>query len=63
MLGVAHEVRELGGHSAYFTGEILQRTGGYVPVFAYFSDMYLLSLLALQLLVPRLGGAMPAAAA
>lgn len=54
----------LGGFVAYFTGgfvngftgEILQRTGSYVPVFAYFSGMYLLSLLALQLLVPRLGG-------
>ncbi|QYM77796.1 MFS transporter [Horticoccus luteus] len=53
----------LGGFTAYFTGgfvngftgEILQRTGSYVPVFAYFSGMYLLSLFALQLLVPRLG--------
>jgi len=52
-----------GGFVAYFTGgfvngitgEILQKTGSYVPVFAYFSGMYLLSLLAIQLLVPRLG--------
>lgn len=52
----------LGGFVAYFTGgfvngitgEILQKTGSYVSVFAYFSGMYLLSLLALQLLVPRL---------
>lgn len=52
----------LGGFVAYFTGgfvngftgEILQKTGSYVTVFAYFSGMYLLSLLALQLLVPRL---------
>jgi nitrate/nitrite transporter NarK len=71
LLGVAHEVRELGGHSAYFTGgfvngftgEILQRTGSYVPVFAYFSGMYLLSLLALQILVLRLGVPLPASAA
>ena len=52
----------LGGFVAYFTGGfvngftgmILQKTGSYVTVFAYFSGMYLLSLLALQLLVPRL---------
>jgi ACS family hexuronate transporter-like MFS transporter len=52
----------LGGFVAYFTGgfvngitgEILQKTGSYVTVFAYFSGMYLLSLLAIQLLVPRL---------
>jgi len=55
----------LGGFVAYFTGGfvngltglILQRTGSYVPVFAYFSGMYLLSLLAIQLLVPRIGPA------
>jgi ACS family hexuronate transporter-like MFS transporter len=52
----------LGGFVAYFTGGfvngftgmILQKTGSYVSVFAYFSGMYLLSLLAIQLLVPRL---------
>ncbi|MCX6953600.1 MAG: MFS transporter, partial [Verrucomicrobia bacterium] len=52
----------LGGFVAYFTGgfvngftgEILQKTGSYVTVFGYFSGMYLLSLLAIQLLVPRL---------
>jgi ACS family hexuronate transporter-like MFS transporter len=54
----------LGGFVAYFTGGfvngftglILQRTGSYVAVFAYFSGMYLLSLLLLHLLVPRIGG-------
>jgi len=53
----------IGGFMAYFTGgfvngitgEILQRTGSYVPVFAYFSGMYLLSLLIIQVLVPQLG--------
>lgn len=53
----------LGGFVSYFTGGfvsglvgyILQKTdGGYVWVFAYFSMMYLFSLLALQLLVPRI---------
>lgn len=52
----------LGGFVAYFTGGfvngltgmMLQRTGSYVPVFAYFSGMYLLSLLALQVLVPTI---------
>ena len=53
----------LGGFMAYFTGGfvngftglILERTGSYVPVFAYFSGMYLLSLLLVHLLVPRIG--------
>jgi ACS family hexuronate transporter-like MFS transporter len=53
----------LGGFMAYFTGglvneltgQILHRTGSYVPVFAYFSGMYLLSLLLIHLLVPRIG--------
>jgi hypothetical protein len=52
----------LGGFVAYFTGGfvngftgmILQKTGSYITVFAYFSGMYLVSLLAIQLLVPRL---------
>jgi ACS family hexuronate transporter-like MFS transporter len=55
----------LGGFVAYFTGgfvneftgQILQKTGSYVPVFAYFSGMYLLSLLLIHLLVPRIGQA------
>jgi ACS family hexuronate transporter-like MFS transporter len=53
----------LGGFLTYFTGgfvnaiwgHILQRTGSYVWVFAYFSGMYVLSLVAIQLLVPRIG--------
>jgi ACS family hexuronate transporter-like MFS transporter len=53
----------LGGFLTYFTGgfvnaiwgHILQRTGSYVWVFAYFSGMYVLSLIAIQLLVPRIG--------
>jgi len=52
----------LGGFVAYFTGgfvngltgHILQKTGSYVLVFAYFSGMYLLSLAAIQLLVPKI---------
>jgi len=57
----------LGGFMAYFTGgfvneitgQILQRTGSYTTVFAYFSLMYLLSLLLVHLLVPRIGRADP----
>lgn len=53
----------LGGFVAYFTGGfvngftglILERTGSYVWVFAYFSLMYLLSLGLIQLLVPKIG--------
>ncbi len=52
----------LGGFVSYFTGgfvngltgHILQKTGSYVWVFAYFSGMYLLSLAAIQVLVPRI---------
>jgi ACS family hexuronate transporter-like MFS transporter len=43
-----------GGFVNGITGEILQRTGSYIPVFAYISSMYLISLLAIQLLVPRI---------
>jgi MFS transporter, ACS family, hexuronate transporter len=52
----------LGGFFCFFTGGfvngltglILQKTGSYVYVFAYFSGTYLLSLLLIQLLVPNL---------
>lgn len=52
----------LGGFVCYFTGgfvngitgNILQKTGSYVWVFAYFSGMYVLSLIAIQLLVPKI---------
>jgi len=52
----------LGGFVAYFTGgfvngitgHILQKTGSYVLVFAYFSGMYVLSLILIQLLVPKI---------
>jgi ACS family hexuronate transporter-like MFS transporter len=53
----------LGGFVGYFsggfvnkiTGNILQQTGSYVPVFIYFSGMYILSWTAIQLLVPKIG--------
>jgi ACS family hexuronate transporter-like MFS transporter len=53
----------LGGFLAYFTGgfvnkitgNILQATGSYLTVFLYFSGMYVLSLVAIQLLVPIIG--------
>ncbi|HTV61029.1 MAG TPA: MFS transporter [Verrucomicrobiae bacterium] len=52
----------LGGFVCYFTGGlvnaltgvIVQKTGNYVWVFAYFSGMYVLSLIAIQLLVPKI---------
>jgi ACS family hexuronate transporter-like MFS transporter len=52
----------LGGFVAYFaggfvnaiTGQILQKTGSYELVFGYFSGMYVLSLILIQLLVPRI---------
>lgn len=53
----------LGGFVGYFTGGfingltgyIVQKTGSYVLVFVYFSGMYLISLLAMHLLVPQIG--------
>jgi len=39
---------------ALVTGEILQRTGSYVPIFAVAGSTYLLALLVIHLLVPRL---------
>lgn len=53
----------LGGFVCYFTGGFVnaltgiihQKTGSYVYVFAYFSGMYVLSLVLLQFLVPRIG--------
>ncbi|MCX7722430.1 MAG: MFS transporter [Verrucomicrobiae bacterium] len=52
-----------GGFVGYFTGGIintitgyiLEKTGSYVGVFVYFSCTYLVSLLALHLLVPKIG--------
>jgi ACS family hexuronate transporter-like MFS transporter len=52
----------LGGFVAYFTGgfvngitgHILEKTGSYVVVFTYFSGMYVFSLIAIQLLVPKI---------
>jgi sugar phosphate permease len=53
----------LGGFVGYFTGgfinkwtgDIAQATGGYTMVFVYFSGTYLVSLLAMHLLVPKIG--------
>lgn len=53
----------LGGFVCYFTaglvsaltGLILQKTGSYVCVFAYFSGTYVLSLALVQILIPRIG--------
>jgi len=61
----------LGGFLCYFTGgfvnaltgQLLERSGSYVPVFAYFSVTYLASLACIQLLVPRVSGGGPPAAA
>jgi ACS family hexuronate transporter-like MFS transporter len=52
----------LGGFVCYFTGGfvngltglILEKTGTYVSVFAWFSGMYVISLIAVQLLVPKI---------
>jgi ACS family hexuronate transporter-like MFS transporter len=60
----------LGGFVCYFTGGfvnaltglILQKTGSYVNVFAYFSGTYILALACVQLLVPKIGAARSKAA-
>jgi MFS family permease len=59
---VISSVIGLGGFVCYFTGGfvngltgvILQKTGTYVAVFGYFSGMYVLSIIAIQLLVPKI---------
>jgi ACS family hexuronate transporter-like MFS transporter len=59
---VISSVIGLGGFVAYFTGGfvneftglILHKTGSYVIVFAYFSGMYILSLIGMQLLLPKI---------
>ena len=43
-----------GGFINAFTGLILQKTGSYTLVFAYFAGTYVISLLAIQLLVPKI---------
>ncbi len=44
-----------GGFVNKITGNILQTTGSYVSVFLYFSGMYIVSLIGIQLLVPKIG--------
>ena len=44
-----------GGFVNKITGNILQTTGSYVSVFVYFSGMYIISLIIIQLLVPKIG--------
>ena len=43
-----------GGFVNHLTGVIVEKTGSYVAVFGYFSGMYLLSIIAIQLLVPKI---------
>ena len=53
----------LGGFAGYFTGGfineftglVLQKTGSYVYVFGYFATMYVLALIIIQILVPKIG--------
>ncbi|MEY4385926.1 MAG: hypothetical protein RLY20_1209 [Verrucomicrobiota bacterium] len=44
-----------GGFVNEFTGQIVQAKGSYLLVFLYFSGTYVVSLLAMHLLVPRIG--------
>lgn len=61
--GAVSTVVGMGGFVAYFTGSIvakivgwtLEATGSYVPVFIGACTMYVLSLAAIHLLVPRIG--------
>lgn len=46
-----------GGFVSALTGMLVQRTGSYVYVFAYFSGTYVLSLVLLQLLIPKIADA------
>jgi ACS family hexuronate transporter-like MFS transporter len=44
-----------GGFISALTGQIVQKTNSYVPIFIYFSGMYVISVIAIHLLVPRIG--------
>ena len=46
-----------GGFVSALTGMLVQKTGSYVYVFAYFSGTYVISLACLQLLIPRIADA------
>jgi ACS family hexuronate transporter-like MFS transporter len=55
VIGFAGMAGAVGGMAiAKITGYILQATGSYVPVFLVAASAYLLTLLAVHLLVPRL---------
>jgi MFS transporter, ACS family, hexuronate transporter len=62
--GAVGAVVGLGGFVGYFTGgllaeligHVLKKYGSYVPIFAGASLMYVISLAALHLLVPKIGG-------
>jgi len=61
--GAISSVVGLGGFAGYFTGGfvneltglVLQKTGSYVYVFGYFATMYVLALIIIQILVPKIG--------
>lgn len=46
-----------GGFVSALTGMLVQKTGSYVYVFAYFSGTYVISLACLQLLIPKIADA------
>jgi MFS transporter, ACS family, hexuronate transporter len=44
-----------GGFVNEFTGQVLKKTGSYTLVFAYFSMTYVVALILIQILVPKIG--------
>jgi ACS family hexuronate transporter-like MFS transporter len=55
VVGIGGMMGSIGGMMiARLVGEILQRTGSYVPIFVIAASAYLLALLVIHLLAPRL---------
>ncbi len=56
MIGIGGAAGAVGGMAmAQYTGIVLERTGSYWPIFAVAGSVYLLALLVIHMLVPRLG--------
>jgi ACS family hexuronate transporter-like MFS transporter len=55
VIGIGGTIGAIGGmFMAKFTGWVLDATGSYLPMFILAGSMYLLALLVIHLLVPRM---------
>ena len=62
VMGIGGAAGAIGGMiMARYVGQVLETVGTYVPVFVWAGGAYLVALLIVHLLVPRLAGAPPPA--